>query len=370
MSGLGHAAVGPPSGLAQIIQCPGSVAMCAGIPDPPESEEIREGNAAEWVAQEWDAGRRPVIGHAAPNGVTITDEMMRGAMQWVYATRGATPAFVQTPVSCAPIHPSSWGTPDKARVDTSPAVIVYDYKFGHLLHDPFEHWQCIAYVTGLCHMFGLLGNPDVQCEIVIVQPRDYSDPIKSWSFTVGELRAYINIAHAAVAESQQPNAPLRVGPACLNCKAALKCRAFQYAASKVIEFSGRQSPVEMTTDALGAELTLLRDAIDLLKARHDAIEQQTLAMWFAGRKVRGYSCEQGVSRLNWNRDAGEVIATCDAYQIDVRKSKHPATITPTQAMQRGLPEEICKLIASRTPGEWKVVRDDPRKIAKQFEVKK
>src|SRR5437868_4163827 len=75
---MGAHSILPPSGAGTWRHCAMWVAMNQIYPQPDTPESL-EGNAAHWVFAEMLACRQVAEGHAAPNGVIVTDEMLEGA---------------------------------------------------------------------------------------------------------------------------------------------------------------------------------------------------------------------------------------------------------------------------------------------------
>lgn len=370
MSGYGHAGIGSPSALARTVQCAASVAICKPYPVQ-QTEETLEGDVADWVAQQFDAGKILDVGAQSPvkNGPLVTQEMITGAVLWRDKTR-CEGGYVQIPVSCHPIHPMAWGTPDKFHWDGR-ILTNWDYKFGRVLHDPFEHWQSIGYLIGELAMFDLLGKPDTVCRAVIIQPRDYRNKVKVWETTCGALRAYLNIAQAAIEESLRADARARTGEECLYCTGRHTCETLRKACNSIVRFAGSNDAVISDPNAIGAELEMVQDALKLLDARATGLEQQAVSNWFKGRNTPGYIAKQSLGNRKW-KFASSVVHTAimAQHKIDLHTAEELPIATPAKAEEMGVPETTVERFTSRAHGEWKLVRDDGKEARKAFGAKR
>ena len=145
MSNDVHAPV-PPSGLAQIIQCPGSWKMCQAHPRDATIPEAAEGDAAHWVNTQYTAGVYPQVGSIAPNGVPVTQEMLEGAELWCDTV--GTPQHVEERLPPSEyLGPDNWGTPDAwsyhpVQIPNTQIIggriKLSDYKFGHRYVDVYK----------------------------------------------------------------------------------------------------------------------------------------------------------------------------------------------------------------------------------------
>lgn len=108
-----------PSAAASWIACYGSARMRAQYPDE-SGAAAEEGTAAHWVGQCLLTGQPVATGYTAPNGIVITDAMMRGAMEYYAEVKSwGLPVYVETQIDCPDIHPECGGTPDVFAIDST-----------------------------------------------------------------------------------------------------------------------------------------------------------------------------------------------------------------------------------------------------------
>lgn len=369
---MAHAIV-MPSALKRTVQCSASLLLAMAFLNTPPDEATLEGDVGHWVAREYARGMNVAVGAQSPvpNGPLVDADMIKGALLWRQAINydGYHPqGYDETPIPINILSEHCWGTPDRFEWHPERLLLrVYDYKYGHVFVDAFENWQCIAYAAGLLERLGMLGNPDVRIEIVIVQPRYFQrEAVRVWRLTVGGLRSYINIARAAIEEAFGPNAMERTGPECLYCPRRHECGTLQRATHDLVHYVGRAEPYALGPDAIAVELELMNTAAALIKARTTGLEAQAVAMLKRGKRVGKFSLEPTEGRLNWTIDTALVLTILDAAQFDARKSQTPEVITPTQAIDRGADEKIIRAMSNRRPGEPRLVKDDGKKARQIF----
>ena len=342
MAGI-HAKI-PPSSMGRIVRCPGSRTLAENLPPKPDTPEAIEGTVAHIVARAYAHGTETPLGTEI-QGVKVTEDMLFGARLWK-STIGEGGAD-ELPVMIQAVHPDCWGTPDfwKWEPETEELTII-DYKFGFDLVDEFENWQLLAYASGVARSFGV--EPKT-VRLGIVQPRGYgTKPVRFWAFAGHKLAGYEQTMREAVNNGTATNA----GPQCLYCPAREVCGTFQRAASEVVQFAGSAEPVALSPAQIGAELTVLAAALEILTSRHLALSVLADQTIRGGADVPGWGLKPGKSNLAWHSPA-DIISYGDMLGIDLRQPQAP--ITPTQALDRKLlDEESVKALASRPPAGMKL----------------
>lgn len=369
----GHSVLAP-SSSARRIQCPASTLLepAHALPDVDDSE-ARNGTAAHWGASEQLAGRLIDVGQIAPNGVYLTDEMVQGADLYCDdVTKALGPlrfkpsdGKIEEPVAIPRVHPQSWGTPDYSI--WAPAVktlLVWDYKFGHRVVDPFENRQMVEYVAGLLPTD--LDDRHVRVVVSIVQPRSFhpEGPVRRWTFWASEIRGHINQANGAAHEALGANPRARVGPECRDCKARHVCTTLQRDGYRTVDEAERPQPFEMPPGALGLELTTLNAAALRLAARISGLEEQARAAIRRGVSVPGWAVQHGEGREAWTVPAGQVLAVAGALGLNIAKPVE--VITPRQAREAGLDPALVAAMSARPSGAAALVPADTSAARKVF----
>lgn len=342
----------PPSSAARVIQCPASLYMCSQYPEAEDNPKALEGTQAHEVNFAMLTGK-PIPSFA-------TEEMMDGADIWYEALRpiiesSGEPIHFEERVDCFQIHPDNWGTPDAWHYDELTATLrVWDYKFGHRHVEIYENWQLLNYAAGI---WTSGGYNVTNFELTVVQPRSYhSDgPVRSWTLNRVDMEGYITKLQKAWAAALLPEPGTKTGKNCRDCSARHACPTLQEAALISVEMSGHNVPFDLTDNAIGRELHLLKSAKEILDYRIDGLENEVLGRIKQGKPIRGWMTKQGEGREKWNKPIDEVLALGEMMGIDIKK---PTAITPKQAIKAGLPAELVRTYTEVPTGEIKLVPDD------------
>ncbi len=369
MSGT-HALVAP-SGLHLTMACAASLLMQLMAPEPPPSEETLEGDAWHWHAGQWAQGNKLDIGAVFKSGGqewTVDTDMVTGSKLWAYHTCNHSTARFEDPVSMPQIHVQCHGTPDwwQARdgVDTSlPGISVKDYKSGHRVVEAFMNWQLIAYALGVCNRLGVtdLSTP---IQLAIIQPKHYGQQVKEWNTTLGNIMVYVARIAARVAESMVPNAIATVGAHCIDCKARHLCKTLQHGAMHVVEFTGVAEAQELPNEALGAEARILGNALKILEARYKGLHTQIEALMRSGTSIPFWTMADGRANLKWNDGVTVEDIRMLGLAAGVNTVQPLKPITPTQAKDAGVAEELIAAYATRSPA-GKVLKPDTTTAARR-----
>jgi hypothetical protein len=371
----------PPSGAACWRLCAMWPTMNALYPELEPSEEAIEGEAAHWVWAEMLLHRRPVaLGQIAPNGAMVDEEMLDGAETFCTVAHGTRavptmdgetgPAHIEeklNPVETNPrIHPKNGGTPDLWRLQYDLKIL--EYKYGHAYVPAFESWQCINYAALIMDREGIDGIRDqtLPVSITVVQPRNYHQdgPVRTWTFTAADIRPHINELRMAAERATVPNPVATPGPVqCEYCPGRHVCPALLEATNVGRDHSvARAAPVEMSPAAAGRELSRLTYYRDLLNARIDGIAEQNMAFIRAGKRVPGWGLRNSGGRERWkNPEHAKALGAIWGVAIE-----RPAVITPNQARNLGIPDEVVAAMAETPTGKAKLVPDDDAMIRRIF----
>jgi hypothetical protein len=352
--------------------------MTAHFPED-ESEEAQEGTAAhELAAALIHSHGRPLenltIGLPASNGTIITDEIFDGAEVYADDVLAALPAHDVFAIGRARlsveatgatgIHPAVWGTRDASlQLRHRRRLIVWDFKFGHAVVEPFENWQLICYA--LCELLSLAWPRDWAVELRVVQPRAYhrDGVIRTWGTTSAQLiDVYFSQLQRAAVECLQPNAPVRSGTHCRYCPARHACEAAIDAGVQLYEVIRQPVPVDMSNRDLGAYLHLVQRARAQLDFLETAIAERVTGKIRAGETVPGYALQPGRGRTRWVKPAAEVLRIGRLLGVDLAKPSEP--ITPNQASKAGLDPAVLAASTERTATGLALVsvQDQARRI--------
>ena len=370
-----HAVISP-SGIYQLVACPGSLRMQQPYPETQESkDEAMEGEAAHWVLSEELLGRG-MAGPTdrAPNGWAIDAEMVEAvelAADWVdeqLAAQGLTreALAVETPVAIRRVHELCWGTPDIRWWAPGKHLFVPDFKYGYDPVEVFENYQLVAYAAGAIEQAGL-HDLEVKVTLAIIQPRaQHRDgPIRTWTVNASELRALVNLMAMAANEALSENPRTYATPeGCKHCRARWACPTNAKAAGRAMDYAGTAIPSELTPEGLSVELRYAERQLKLLEARTKGLKAQGEAMARNGKRLPHHMMAQGLSRLQWRKPDAEVLVMGQMLGVDL--AKPPEAVTPNQARDRGLSENWVNQLAEKRPGAMQLVPDDGSTWRKVF----
>ena len=354
--------------------CPAYPRMAAAFPDTGDKPEAREGEAAHWVVEQYARGGSVAVGHTAPNGETVTAEMLDGAQAMASDIRELIDAGdlrhdLEARVFMPQIHPThNWGRADFIGINyRRKTVYNWDFKFGHGYVDAFENWQSLDYHIGAVNLYA----PDLDgtwtFDSRIYQPRSFhSDgPVKRWTFGLARYLEMMAELRDAALQAMVPDSPMKTGPHCQHCPARHVCPAFLAVGGAAVDMSLRGVPLEMTALGAGAILRTVRTARERLEDLETGLEAQLMAALRGGEHVAGWELEQGFGREKWTASATEIAAVGAALGKDL--SKPLELITPAQARKLGIDEAVISAYSVRPKGEMKLKPVDAKAVRKAFQ---
>lgn len=391
---MSNHAVLAPSSAPIWGNCSGSVIAQQGEINA-EHPRTRLGTAAHWVAEQCllaaqDASRRDgviaqdYLGQTAPNGVIIDDEICEGAQVYVANVLAACldnnalrALQVEQHVKIPRVHPLNDGTPDAwLWVEEKGTLYIWDYKHGHRHVSPVENLQLIDYAAGILDAVGVDGVADQHVQVVmrIVHPFCYTagGAIEEWSVKASDLRPHINRLHDKAEEAL--TAPkLSTGEWCRDCRARNKCSARRWSDYELIDKASEPYEMhDMPTDAMVAELAILKAGETVVKSRREALED-TLKQRIADGETCGLTLETTLGRVEWTCDPEVAEGMAQQMGFSVRK---PTIMTPTQAINAApadvslMFEQIIKPFTRRLAGSAKLVPVEHSRNARAFKPEK
>lgn len=233
-----HSTVVGGSSAGRVLQCPGSVQLCAKYPNI-ESEFAAEGTALHMALDMVMSGLAKedtdVIGLTF-NGYVITEEMFEEAIKpildkWDELDQelGGITYLSEQRVQFPGIE-NAFGTTDLIGTSRD-RTIVADAKFGRGVavnaeQNPQEFYYARAGMASpaTAQFFA----DDKPVEFIIFQPRvNDGEPFSRWMTTTKQLLAFEVELKAAVETAMLPDAPLKMGPYCKFCSAKSGCPLYQ-----------------------------------------------------------------------------------------------------------------------------------------------
>jgi len=368
--------------------CTGWALMAQTYPETEENVHAKEGTAAHEIGSEiiTDAKTNGVQRHTAAdwvgitgsNGVIFTDTMFKSAMVYaddVISIMRKTGIFgvgylkIEERVKIPRVHELNNGTPDCRLYDpTSNSLYVWDFKHGFEVVEAFENWQAMDYVAGILDELDIDGNLDqkTRVHIRIVQPRAHhrDGPVREWAVMASDLRGYFNHMAANAAESLGPDAKFKTGEHCKYCVGRHSCPAALKAGMGMFEVVSQATPVNLSPEAIGVQLAIVKRARKQLEFLESGFEEQVKGLIRSGALVPGWSVEQGVGRTAWSRPVEEIISLGEMLGIDL--CKKPEAITPNQAKELGIDGAVITAYSTRPSTGLKIVPDNLNKAKQVF----
>ena len=358
--------------------CPGWVAANIAYPETEEGEEAREGTAAHelgegMIRDQTTFFREFAVGTSASNGVGITDDIYESAVTYakdvleVVAKTGAEPQ-VENRVHAPHIHAESWGTPDTYLAPVS-CLIIWDFKHGHEKVEAFENWQAINYFHGIINELGMAPDATarLEVEIRIVQPRVYhrDGVIRTWKTTGANLLALGEHLKRGAAAGLSDNPPTLSGPYCKHCPGRHACSAALEGGVALYEAASHWLPAELSPQALGAQLSIVKRARKQLEYLESGYEAQVNSLVRSGTMIPGWTVEPQYGQEKWDKPIDEVIQLGDILRHDLRKP--PQATTPNAARKLGIDESVITAYSSKRRDGIVVVPDNGDKAREIFE---
>ena len=391
MSGV-HSIIPPSSAgiWGKPLGCTGWPLMAASYPEPDDSPETLDGEASHEIGSDLisDYTRGPnqcrtvdkFVDQKASNGIIYTTEMYEAAK--IYADDvGAImhernifggPCYGNEHKVYAPqIHEQSFGTLDQFIFDRpNNELFLWDYKYGFLLVEAFENWQGIDYLAGLINEFNIDGIEDqnIKVHLRIAQPRAFhrDGPIREWTFMLSDIRAHINHLSVNAHKALSNFSEIRTGSHCVYCSARHACPAALKAGTQLYEVALKPVPMELTPDALGVQLAIIKRAIKSLEYLESGYDEQVKNLIRGGTLIPGWMVENGRGRERWAKPAAEIITLGKLLKQDLAKPLE--AITPNAARKLGIDDAVIKMYSKKPNTGLKIVSDNGNKAKQVFKT--
>jgi hypothetical protein len=348
----GHSKVGA-SSMYRWSNCPGSVALCATVPNV-SSKYADEGTAAhEYAAQclrngwgVWNHSDADLADADMVDAVGVYLDEVRGRM-----TPGAV-LLVEHGFHLKQIHEACYGTAD---------AVVWQPNIKHL--------HCFDYKHGAGIPVEVTGNPQLRyyalgalltcgfnaqyVTVTIVQPRcPHPDgPVRSETFEAYDLLEWAADLREAVLRTEEPNARLVPGNHCRFCPAAAICPALSERALAVAqsEFSPSQlAPADGATDLVPYDPAKLKAALDarpLLKAFITAVTEFAYREAMAGRLPPevGHKLVEKRAERQWS-EPSEIGGHLLALDLGTNEIFEPLTVKSPAQVEKAIGKKAFAVI--------------------------
>jgi len=370
-----------PSSAERWMTCPGSVALCDGIPDH-GSDYADEGTAAHFLAAEClSIGRHPSeflgqsivvdktggTGFDAENGQWEVDVDMAGHVNhYVQAVRTHAKdcqflaVEVAVPIGVFTGEEGATGTADAIVITGGGELQVHDLKYGQGVRVSADrNKQLLLYALGANELYGMAYEYD-RVRIAIHQPR-VGPAISEWTCTLEDLAVFAEeVVRAANLVMVATNSQGQYGEwgtsnlnpsedACRWCRAKTQCPALTAVVQEMtsLDFDDLDKPlaVEIGGPTLGNQMR----AVPLVEQWCKAVRAEVERELFAGNPVDGFKVVQGRrgDRAWADKDEAEKLLK-DVFRLKVEEMYDLKLISPTSA------EKLAKA-GTIGPRQWKRV---------------
>lgn len=358
---MAHSVLGA-SAAHRWIPCPGSIAMCADIPNE-SSEFALEGSAAHAVAAcildgipvaagmvylanedmifHPDAG---ILTETFSPLVEVDEDMIEHAQAYAdYCLSIPGKHLTEVRVSYEEYVPQGFGTSDHIVIGKG-VMDVIDLKYGKGVRVYSErNEQGLLYALGAYLNFRFIYDDIETIRVHIYQPR--LDHVSVAEYPLDEVLAFAEIAGIAGKLAMEPGAPLVPGDKqCRFCPAKAVCpaRAEQSLRTACEEFGTFDDalntlvvdpdllPVKSTRKLDSTDISLLLTKVNDIEDWCAAIRSKAHAMLFSGEDVPGWKLVEGRSLRQWadETQAAKVLMGLGFEEVEIFKT---ALLSPAQA---------------------------------------
>lgn len=305
-----HSQIGA-SSSERWMNCPGSVALCATVPKPPENASAGLGTAAHELGELClRTGTNPHdhIGKTFNKKYKCDTNMADAVKVYVDHVRSILKKFpgaellIERKFHLRHIHPDLFGTSDVVIRIPFLKLIVMDYKHGegHVV-EVDDNPQLKIYGLGAAFQED---EPDYgNVELHIVQPRAFHEdgPIRKWKIGFEDLIQWGKVLRQKALETEKKNATLQPGEWCRWCNAAPVCPKMREAvvATAKMDFktdSPKLPAVEKLTDE---QIVRIMENQNMIVNWMKSVKDFALLRMMNGEKIKGLKLVKGKGFRTW-----------------------------------------------------------------------
>ena len=349
----------------RVMNCPGSVALCATMPPRPSSKYADEGTLLHNIISEvLETDKAPIefLGMKY-NDVVFTKELLEDKLfpaldlldevdpkkEMEYAT--------ETRVGFGDFLPDVFGSTDLLGRIGSRAIVL-DWKFGSgVAVEAEENPQLMFYAAAAMRTdaskWVFEGATEIEC--IIVQPPE----IKRWVTTPERIKQFEQELKFAVQQAQKPNAPLEHGEHCRWCAAKPVCPKMTGAVDRALKSQIDQLDVVHIGGYLKNADLLEQWITDLRALAHQVLE--------SGKEVPGWKLVAKRATRQWVDE--EAAAKALAQDMSHDEMYTQKLVSPAQAekiLKKAKKELPANQVVAISSGSTLAPVDDPRPAVLQI----
>lgn len=354
-----HSAFGG-SVIGRVIACPGSVALCEGLPDS-TSSYAEEGTFAHSLAEKllragiFDASSMigdEVSSPKVDSKKEVTEEMAGAVQVYLDAVQEEIGRSDTAILEIEQRFELPIASADKGEVFGANDALVYHPKLGRLVVFDYKHGAGVSvsaednaqlkfYAAGAAFSHPQWTANEI--ELVIVQPRardaeEQDVPgVKRWIMDTFELIEFLGTVDLAVQQAKGKAPLLQVGSQCRWCKAAATCPAKQQQVvdSIGLDFRG----VEITPQALPVvqefstdQIAVLLRGLDVFDAWAKQVRDFAFGPLAQGIPIPGFKLVDKIGRRKWIDDETQIAGYLEAvYGVEGDDAFPRKLVTITEA---------------------------------------
>ena len=355
-----HSRVVGGSTAKRVINCPGSVALCAAMPPKPSSKYADEGTLLHNVMDLiLTTGQTPESCIGMKYGdIKLTDELIN---EKVYPALRALDEIdpnkemeyaTETRVGFGDFLPDVFGSTDLlGRIGRR--AFILDWKFGSgVAVDAKENDQLMFYAAAAMRTVDVQWVFDDcdEIECIIVQPPS----VKRWVTTTQRIKEFETDLKAAVKLSSKPDAPLFAGDHCRWCSAKPTCPMMTGAVERTLHAQIDILDVAQISSYLKKADTLEQWIADLRGLAHQVLE--------VGKPIPGYKLVAKRATRQWV-DENEANHWLDGKGLEPDQIYEKKIISPAGAEKLLKKNKIVlsqELVVAVSSGSTMVEDSDPR----------
>ncbi len=316
-----------PSSADRWMNCPGSVALCAQMPKPPQSEHAAEGEVAHEILEKSLKNPKYLPFDQVGNvirGVEVTEEMAE-AVTFARDTilqelQKGGELLVEQRVD---MFPGIFGTLDAAVIRPYKEIVVIDFKYGKgVIVSATDNPQLLLYALPLSREYEV-----EQVKLVIIQPRTEGQ-VNTWTASCEYLNTFASEVERKIALTKEQGALVSAGSWCKWCWAKAICPSLRQDIRDHLPAIPQKDIIFPDATALPIEVVKnVLDYKDRIDSWLDAIAKYAQDYLEAGGSIPGWELGKKRANRKWVDETQTISALSD---LGDKIFSEPKLLTPAQ----------------------------------------